>query len=341
MALTKTIPTDSPYSPGNSDVGDVSITGSYTFDVTNIGLEEIRIVLGDSDANLGSLCTSPNVNEYALFRPDGTTPYKAGDFGGYNHEANPPTYFYNKPTSTIITTIDSSNNINLGVIVKKGERPPELNNSNYDWDYIQLDTSTWDGNSEHVTTNTSATGAYDNTVVTIDVGSNDPCTFKALVKAYYTSSTYLMRYDEIEDTYPELTIDARPVYNDAPSTLTLATYEWPEVRHYFYNSSTDTWSYQTPTWPAYSEDQYSAETGIIDDAFEEVWNYTINYAYSVFRNGSGDYYKLSLYSGNFYTAGHTYKLGGDWYEVDSVETGYIFWQVDYSDVSTLSAWPVI
>lgn len=83
MALQKVIPAGSPYSPTNSDIGTVSNynASNGTFDISNITTTNIRNVLGESTNNVRLLCQSPKINQWALFRPIGTSPYKIGDFG--------------------------------------------------------------------------------------------------------------------------------------------------------------------------------------------------------------------------------------------------------------------
>lgn len=99
-------------------IGDYSLVSGRTYDVTNITTMDIRNVLGEDNNDVGLLCTSPNINKWAAFRPypldkaytEGATKYgytyeaatmqlvyhavndgyRMGDFAGYNHNAVKP-----------------------------------------------------------------------------------------------------------------------------------------------------------------------------------------------------------------------------------------------------------
>jgi hypothetical protein len=130
MAKQRHIPTLSTYDIVNNDVGDITNYNDVNkiFDVSNITTSNVRNVLGESNNNVGQLCQSANINEYALFRPESSSPpYNLGDFGGYNHEAKAPAYF-NNPYSALETTWGNQGGgvygIQLNWNLRRGERWP-------------------------------------------------------------------------------------------------------------------------------------------------------------------------------------------------------------------------
>jgi len=109
--MGKTLTYKSGYNTSNiinrSDIGDLSDNGDGTINATNATTTDVRNALGEDNNNIGLLCSSNNVNMWALFKPgyvsidanknlffaqptdsDG---YKLGDFLGYNHNAGKPT----------------------------------------------------------------------------------------------------------------------------------------------------------------------------------------------------------------------------------------------------------
>lgn len=141
MTLQKVIPTGSIYNPTNSDIGIVSNydANTRTFDISNITTTNIRNVLGEITNNVGLLCESPNVNQWALFRPIGTSPYNMGDFGGYNHQAKPPTYF-NNPYTTLNSVWGQTGgvySVQLHFNLRRGERWP-LNLDYESWGRVKV-----------------------------------------------------------------------------------------------------------------------------------------------------------------------------------------------------------
>lgn len=105
------------------DVGDISLISTDVFDVSRIPLSRVGVVIGSGSRSLTDLCVDSNVNEHALFRPDGNSPYRLGDFGAYNHEAEPNTYwtskiFYAEKEYGLATTVS-------GVSLEYGEKCPQ------------------------------------------------------------------------------------------------------------------------------------------------------------------------------------------------------------------------
>ena len=86
-----------------SNTCTLTLAGS-TVDCTDITISKIKNVIGSSNTNLSSLCTSSNVNIYSGFSPiywfvsganpdtailtsSVKTPYSMGYFAGYNHNS--------------------------------------------------------------------------------------------------------------------------------------------------------------------------------------------------------------------------------------------------------------
>lgn len=79
MGIIKTIPAGSPYHPSFNDVGTVSNHSGNTFEVSDIDISSISKAIGHSSGDIGILCTSNNINMYALFRPNKLAPYNFED----------------------------------------------------------------------------------------------------------------------------------------------------------------------------------------------------------------------------------------------------------------------
>jgi hypothetical protein len=86
----------------NADVPVTLVVNGNDVDCSNIAPEQVGPVLGVSTRDWGELCTSQNVNAFSLFAPTewywtGVVlanrikyPYDAGNFAGYNHNAEIP-----------------------------------------------------------------------------------------------------------------------------------------------------------------------------------------------------------------------------------------------------------
>jgi len=87
-------------------------------------------VLGEGSLKATILCSSPNVNQWALFKPNGVSPFSIGDFCLYNHEAKPPTYIYEHQQNK---TIEGEKNTNTTILVTMqiGEMSPLDENGNH------------------------------------------------------------------------------------------------------------------------------------------------------------------------------------------------------------------
>lgn len=121
---------DANYFVTNADIGDYSYVSSTEFDASRIPMSRIGNVLGSASRSLATLCQSGNINPHALFLPDGNSPYRMGDFAGYNHEAKPNTYWTHGNTWDIVKDYgDSATITNIGYTY--GEKAPQLANGEY------------------------------------------------------------------------------------------------------------------------------------------------------------------------------------------------------------------
>lgn len=92
------------WSDNDIDWYSASITGvSYHSEgATNISLNHIRSTIGESTYSLAGICSSSLVNIYSLYKPNGSSPYRLGDFRWYAHGSLGGTYVtYAKPAATV------------------------------------------------------------------------------------------------------------------------------------------------------------------------------------------------------------------------------------------------
>src|SRR5690606_37887572 len=98
MKEKKIIPEGCNYYPENSNVGKISDYTAGEFYVSDITLPEIQKAIGEPNLkSLWALARSSKVNRHALFSPkypNWGDRVSFGDWGGYNHNAMPATYFY-------------------------------------------------------------------------------------------------------------------------------------------------------------------------------------------------------------------------------------------------------
>ena len=352
-AIRKTIPIDSPYNTLNNDIGTIVAEDGLnrTFDISNISISHIRNVIGESVSTVGGLCRSSKVNQWALFRPSGSAPYKLGDFAGYNHQANPTTYImvqlasgefeiYRQPTTPYTTTVS------FGLILKKGERPPA---GQRNWRYIRLVATVSGGLTGTYSFLTEATDLYDPSIITIPIPSNDPVTFTLAITGHYVDDSNSVIIGPIEGVINTITVNAVPAYAAAPSALADNTYAPPEIRHYYtrhvgYNPPVISTFYRSGTVNDIQIEDGNFYTGLVKNIPNDIIGveYGEQYGYTVFRTGS-QWVKISLK--DFYrVSGYTYKDElNRWFEVGTIATGYNFWRINswVTDVEILTGWPVI
>ena len=92
------------YSENDIDWYTSQITGTVykSLGATNISFTLVRTTIGESTWTLSGLCSSSLVNDYSYYKPNGSSPYKLGDFRWYCHGALGGTYVtYVKPASTV------------------------------------------------------------------------------------------------------------------------------------------------------------------------------------------------------------------------------------------------
>lgn len=350
-AIRKTIPIDSPYNTMNNDIGTIVAIDELnrTFDVSNISISLVRNVIGASVSTVGGLCTSSRVNQWALFRPSGSAPYKLGDFAGYNHQANPTTYImvqlasgeyeiYRMPSSPYTTSVS------FGLILKKGERPPTPSR---DWRYIRLVATVSGGLSGTYSFFNEASDAYESSIITIPIPNNDPVTFTLAITGHYVDSSNSYIISAIEGTIDTITVTAVPVYSVAPSLLADNTYAPGEVRHYYTRRVGTNPPVMSTIYLSGAVNDVQIEdgdfyTGLVKNIPNDITlvEYSLTYEYTVFRTGS-QFVKITLK--DFYrVSGYTYKDElNRWYLVGTIADGYHFWRINsyVTDVEILAGWP--
>lgn len=125
-------------------VGTVTRNGN-NMEVVNISLNQLKTLLGGTTFSLSDICRLASVNQYSYYKPNGVSPYRMGDFAGYNHLAKPSTYFAER-VSTVSVLVDSSGGIYtinlsplLSVILRRGELPPSYaGGGEISWDDIDI-----------------------------------------------------------------------------------------------------------------------------------------------------------------------------------------------------------
>lgn len=332
MGKVITIPTGSNYSlPANAPGTYVNLGGGQ-YDVTNIDIASVRTLLGISANDLAAICTSGNININALFRPNKQTPYNLGDFAGYNHQANPATYYYGGKTTSFSVNKASNYSFGFAVNLMRGERLPLDNSFASYWNFVRVKavvSDTLNNRSFTMYSPVQAVAQGTNTVFNLsytDSIRND-ISGTATLTAEYTDSAGSVVYGSIEDTYPTITLNVTGYY----TILGLSGFNYNpwadgDVRLYYYNGSTLTYQslsqatsgapkiilgalhsmgstihgiYYTSTVP--SGDTIPATLG---GTYSLVW---VVFAYN------GSYYKYS--PSNNYTTGQIfdteYKVGSD------------------------------
>lgn len=98
------------------------VVNAGNIDCSNIIITDVKNVIGHSNANLGSLSESENVNKYSYFGPYSWSilsnnftynlkyPYKLGNFAGYNHNATIPSITA-KNTNGMVTDFPATFNV--------------------------------------------------------------------------------------------------------------------------------------------------------------------------------------------------------------------------------------
>lgn len=234
---------------------DMIINGT-TVECYNVDVDYIADVIGSSNTDIGGLCSSPNVNQFANFSPvdlirqsDGLvarqvkTPYSLDAFAGYNHLAYPTTYFYSKAQTTFNIAKNESNQFAFGFYLSRGEKPP-VSRSGYpcSWNYTKLKIVITDLTNNRTLTGYSAVQAVPTSTLTspYSVVFTDPLgggafTGSATVTLVYTDSTGTHEYGYGEDIYPAIALSvstAQPIPLSASDfSVTLPTIYWYYVKN--------------------------------------------------------------------------------------------------------------
>ena len=193
-----------------------------------------------------------------------------------------------------------------------------------------------------ISTFTYVTNVYDNSIIQVPVPSNDPITFNVSFTAQYVNSTNTTVYGAIEDTISSISVTGVPVYNDAPSLASDNTFAPAQVRHYFtvrtgYNPPVISTTYDTASQYDVLMKSYNPYNGLVKNIAEDISEvmYGRTYNYSIIYD-SGAYWKVDLKQ--FYrNINYTYKTDiGEWYKVNSIESGYNFWRTDYQNSTNVT-----
>lgn len=334
MGIIKTIPAGSPYHPSFNDVGTVSNHSGNTFEVSGITFTKIRLALGVSSTNLGDLSLSNAINMFALFRPDKLPPHSAGEFGGYNHQAKPPTHFVGK-VSSITVNLDNTNKIMIPITLDRGERPPYMNNPAAQWEYVNVEIKNIGGSTiinENLVANAigPSNSVYTPShVFEIQLPANDKYTINVSVKGYY--STGSSNISEIEDTHPNIAINVEPnyilvFYNttdlwQVPSTM-------KHVYQYVGVGFPDQ-EFTATNNQLYLDNSSAPATVMFTQAFADSIPQTrmINGNYYVYKNSTyldgGVWRTITFNTDNPLTVGSTFRRGNVWYKVNSIQSGFL------------------
>lgn len=338
MGIIKTIPAGSPYHPSFNDVGTVSNHSGNTFEVSDIDISSISKAIGHSSGDIGILCTSNNINMYALFRPNKLAPYNFEDWGGYNHEAKAPTHFVGK-VSLITLSLDSTKKITLPISLDRGERPPYLDNAAAQWNYVNINVKNVGGS---VTINKSlvanaigpSNGSYNPShVIELTLPDNDFYNLTLSVEGFYSTGSSNIK--PIEDTHPNISLTIAPQYI-LVSFSTSTFWQVPSTMRHIYQYTGIGFPDQefTATNNQLFLDNSSAPSSVMySQAFRDSIPATrlINGNYYVYKNStyldSGVWRTITFDTTNPLSVGSTYRKGNVWYKVNSIQSGYLVAQM--------------
>ena len=120
-------------------IGDISRSGNNML-ISNIRLTRIRTVLEETSYRLTDILTSDNINLNSYYRSSKTAPHGMGEMAGYNHLAQPPTYFAaDFTTKTLDVEEDGANwKVTCPTELRRGERPPAYGGYVASWSGIKI-----------------------------------------------------------------------------------------------------------------------------------------------------------------------------------------------------------
>lgn len=181
--------------------------------ISDISVTNVRNVLGIFPTQISDLCLSTTINQHSYYKPNGSPPYRLGDFAGYNEDARPTTYFYNKSVTTWTATKTSSYVIAMGFDLRCGEIPPAGSRS---WSYVRIKVVINDTLNSRTLTFYSPLQAVSYSmssfIASYTDSSNVSIQGTATITAEYMDSTNTVKYSDIEDTYPTVTVNIAGYY---------------------------------------------------------------------------------------------------------------------------------
>ena len=348
MSKLVTIPIGSPYIPQNGDIGTYSnyvaneglpfASVIRTFEINDITITRIRQVLGnpvDAQGNpitdVSLLCSHANINMWALFKPNKVSPFRIGDFAGYNHTAGAPTHFIGK--TTIMTfNLNINKTFDIPFLLNRGERPPSWTNPATTWDLVKVSILTLSGdlsvNTYKVATvyGESVGNTTPQHIISITPPTNDYYSFVISVIAHYVNTGY-GNEAVIEDTHPNITINVSPYF----IYKTLNTSEMSSsatIRHrYEYTAGEPQFVYDSAI--IYIDNLDAPSISMVPSTYPNTIANTIQYngntlPYATTEfNRMGVWKTLSMYKGSGNTVGMEYKANDIWYKISSIQSGYL------------------
>lgn len=327
MVKTRLVPPDANFAMVNCEVGTISNPvsnpdNSWTFDTTDITTTQVRNVLGETTNNVSALCNSSKINPWALFKPIYGNGYSIGDFAGYNHNAKPPTYFFNP--LTYYSSVKNAAGVGvIGFSLTKGERPPRLDNPSNDWSRLKVKITYGDaGGSKKVW---SAMAPVGGTFQVSMSDGTDPHTYTGCTAVAYYCDANGNVLDEIEGgAHPVFTMKLDVIYY--PYSITKGNE--CRVRHYYpyydggnkYDCFTDvpvgqsnSLGFDITTNPTKAIGLNFTEYSKVNSAGQ-----TCPYGFSIMQGGSGKYYSFNITTATQRQLGTKFKELSTWYEVTSV-----------------------
>jgi len=165
MAKSINIPED--YTVDNTNnLGTMTLVSGDNYNGTNITISDVKNKIGATTYDLGSLAVTSLVNKWAYFqssvwdtensdymngvyiRKPNPNGYDLGAFIGYNHNANPPVYWYTEPPSSI--EIEIFKYFSLSCKLARGEGHPISNAGMESKDNIDFEYQMNNGAKSHI-----------------------------------------------------------------------------------------------------------------------------------------------------------------------------------------------
>ncbi|MFP4018903.1 MAG: hypothetical protein ACLFUH_06605 [Bacteroidales bacterium] len=329
-----------------------------SFIVSNITTNQIRNVLGESSNSIAELCSSDKVNKNALFRPDGNSPYKMGDFAGYHHDAKAPLHFYLDDfdgSDLKLNTYDTDSfEVGTNFRIARGERPPDIDNAECSIDRLRLEIKLVIEGTEIIKTkdleydNDNGEGIMSISVNLYDEGfDNDYYDDVQLETMLYYINTFGDIEKEIDNLHLSTTTDIEPNFTDVDvmdnDFTTVPSYD---IKHYFFKGYDE-------IYEIYDEDFEMKINKGLNDYSKNYEGYLIHddtstfefeteyyegggtdpmdkwqYYFSIVKFNS-EYYKGEL---NFVEEGYTWKDGVKHYKVVSDKLNQFIREDEFEEI---------